>query len=110
MLKKTIAISVALMALSACASNNTPRIIQTMPGAQEVHLTSGIATQVEMPDNSRVQSVVIGNPSLATAEQSGNLVNLLAKSGSGETNMIIRSIDEDGRSHVDQYRVTVSDR
>ena len=110
MLKNTAAASLLLFVLAACASNNNPRIIQTMPGAPEVHLTAGIATQIEMPENSRVQSVVIGNPSMATVEQSGNVVNLIAKGGAGETNMIIRSVDEDGRTRVDQYRVTISDR
>lgn len=104
--KKAATFAALVLSLSACGSSG-PKVIQTLPGAPEVHLTAGIATQIEMPENARVQSVVIGNPALATAEQSGNIVSLTAKTGSGETNMIIRSVDDSGHTKVDQYRVTV---
>jgi len=94
--------------LAACASP-APKIIQTTPGSPEVRLTVGMATQVEMPSG-HVQSVTVGNPALVTVERADDVVNLLAKEGTGETNLIIRSIDEDGRTNVYQYRIIVMDR
>ncbi|MDD5587474.1 MAG: hypothetical protein PHY92_11085 [Alphaproteobacteria bacterium] len=109
MLRKTASILIALLALAACSSG-TPRIIQTTSNTQEVRLTVGMATQIELPDSARVQSVVSGNPSMVTAEQTANVVNLIAKGGAGETNLIIRSADEDGHIKVYQYRVIVQER
>jgi hypothetical protein len=109
MFKRTATVFAALLVLAACSSS-TPRIIQTPSGTQEVRLISGMATQIEMPDSQRVQSVVAGNPSLVTAEQTANVVNLVAKGGVGETNLIIRAADEDGHVKVYQYRVVVQDR
>ncbi|MDD5586563.1 MAG: pilus assembly protein N-terminal domain-containing protein [Alphaproteobacteria bacterium] len=96
------------LALAACSSS-TPRIIQTTSGVPEVRLTVGRATQIEMPEDVRVQSVASGNPSLVTAENSGDVVSLVAK-GPGETNLIIRARDDDNDVKVYQYRVTVQER
>jgi len=107
MFKKSALLLLVLLAFAACASGK-PRIIQTSPGSSdEVRLTAGMATQIEMPDDMRVQSVVAGNPALVTAETSGNVVNLIAKGSEGETNLIIRAMDEDGRAKVYQYRAVV---
>ncbi len=103
MLKRTILLS--CLALAACASNN-PRIIQASSDMPDVRLTPGMATQVEMPAG-RVQSVVVGNPSLVTAERADNVVNLVPKEGSGETNLIIRATDDDGEVKAYQYRIIV---
>jgi len=110
MLKKTVAVFAACVMLTACASDNGPHIVQTNPNAPQVRLVAGIATQIEIPDSEHVQSVVIGNPGLATAEQSESVVNLTAKSGNtGDTNMIIRTVDDDGHAKVYQYRVSVQE-
>jgi len=74
-----------------------------------VRLTVGLATQIELPEDMRAQSVVAGNPAMLTAEQSANVVNLIAKSA-GETNLIIRAVDEDSKAKVYQYRVIVQER
>lgn len=103
---KKIAVLLAFVALSACASSE-PRIIQATTGMPDIRVTVGMATQIEMPDAGRVQSVAVGNPALVTAEQSTDVVSLIAKGGEGETNLIIRSRDEDGKLKVYQYRVIV---
>ncbi len=108
MSKLSTAALTTFLILTACSSS-TPRIIQTSSSTQEVRLTSGMATQIELPEDTRVQSVVSGNPSLVTAEQTANVVNLIAKGSSGDTNLIIRAIDEDGHIKVHQYRVTVQE-
>jgi hypothetical protein len=106
MLKKTATILIASLALAACASSS-PRIIQASSGAPDLRLTKGLATQVEMRDEERVQSVAVGDPSLVTAEQSSDVVTLVAKGNAGETNLIIRARDEDNRIKVYQYHITV---
>ena len=106
MFKKPVVALIAFLALAACASSQ-PRVIQTSAASPEVVLTVGMATQVEMPDARRVQSITVGNPNLVTAEQSGDVVNLLAKGESGQTNLIIRARDEDGHVKVYQYHVVV---
>lgn len=108
MLKKT-AITMAMAFILAACSSSSPRVIQTTSGSPDVRLTVGLATQIELPDEMRVQSVVAGNPTLVSAEQSSNVVNLIAK-GIGETNLIIRALDEDNDAKVYQYRVIVQDR
>jgi hypothetical protein len=97
---------VAFMVLAACAQSQ-PRVIQTVPGTPEITVTVGLATQIEMPDAGRVQSITVGNPTLLSAEQAGDVVNLSAKDGAGQTNLIIRARDEDGHLKVYQYHVTV---
>ena len=95
--------------MTACASDK-PHVVQASSDASELRLTGGMATQIEMPDGERVQSVVTGNPALVTAERAGDVVNLIPKEGSGETNLIVRAIDEDGSSKVYQYRLIVQGR
>jgi type IV secretory pathway VirB9-like protein len=106
MSKKIILIASACLALAGCATSK-PHIVQASSDMQEVRLTSGMATQIEMPDSMRVQSVVTGNPNLVTAERADNVVNLVPKEGSGETNLIVRATDSDGDTKVYQYRVIV---
>ena len=108
MFKKTIA-TLAFLALAACASS-APRIIQATSGMPEIRLTIGMATQVEMPDAGRVQSITVGNPALVTADQATDVVNLVAKGSAGETNLIIRSRDEDNKVKVYQYHIVVQER
>ncbi len=108
MLRKAAIILTTCLALTACASS-PPRVTQASPNAPEVRLTAGMATQIEMPNSGHVQSVVVGNPSLLTVERADNVVNLVPKTGTGETNLIIRS-EEDGDMKVYQYHVFVSDR
>ena len=104
-MKKAAFLLAATIAVSACSSQ--PRVIQASSSSPEIRLTQGIATQIELPDDRRVKNVVVGNPSLVDAGQADNVVNLLTKQGSGETNLIIRSVDEDGNTKVNQYRVIV---
>jgi Flp pilus assembly secretin CpaC len=106
MSKKSAAALLAFLALAACSSSQ-PRIIQATASSPEILLKVGMATQIEMPDSGRVQSITVGNPALVTAEQNADVVNLLAKEGTGETNLIIRAHDEDGHTKVYQYHVTV---
>jgi len=107
MLKKSAVALAAFLALAACASNNQPHIIQASPNSPDITLTVGMATQIEMPDQGRVQSITVGNPALVTADQNGDVVNLSAKGGTGETNLIIRARNEDGQTKVYQYHLTV---
>jgi len=97
-------------ALLACASSNKPQVIQASADMPEIRLTEGMATQIEMPESGHVQSVVTGNPALVTAERSYNVVNLTPKAGTGETNLIIRFLDDSGDTKVYQYRVVVQER
>jgi len=106
MFKKSATILIASLALAACASNS-PHIIQASANAPDLHLTKGMATQIEMPDSGHVQSIVVGDPSLVTAEQGSDVVNLIAKGSAGETNLIIRSRDDDNEVKVYQYHITV---
>ncbi len=107
MLKKIVTLVAASLILSACASPDAPRIVQPTVNMPEVRLVSGMATQVELPDSNRVQSLVTGNPDLVVAQEANGVVSLMPKAGIGETNLIIRSVDEDGRGKVYQYRVIV---
>ena len=84
MLKKIAIILAACFALAACAPD-TPHVIQASSNMPEVRLTVGMATQIEMPDSGHVQSVIVGNPSLLTAERAYNVVNLIPKEVTGET-------------------------
>ena len=109
MLKNTAIVFLSCLTLAGCASDQ-PHVVQVSSDMPSVHLTSGMATQIEMPKDQRVQSVVTGNPALVTAEPADNVVNLVPKEGSGETNLIVRAVDEDGHSKVYQYRLTVQGR
>ncbi len=95
-----------LFILVSCASE-TPHVVQVSADAPDISLTKGMATQVEMPEGERVQSVVTGNPSIVTAEKADNVVNLVPGSNSGETNLIVRALDRDNHSKVYQYRIIV---
>jgi hypothetical protein len=109
-MKKPAAVLLFSLALAACASDK-PHVVQATAGAEDVHLTGGMATQIEMPSDQRVQSVVTGNPALVSADQGGNVVNLVPKEGaSGETNLIVRTLDDEGDSKVYQYRLDVQPR
>src|ERR1700681_4370041 len=111
MLRKITIVFMASLALVACSfSSDSPRIVRASADMPEVRLTEGMATQIELPSSGRVQSVTTGNPALVVAERTDNVVNLVPKEGSGETNLIIRSIDEDGDVKVYQYRVIVQAR
>jgi type IV secretory pathway VirB9-like protein len=106
MIKKTTSILLTCLALAACASDH-PRVIQASSDSPQVRLTGGMATQIEMPNAEHVQSVVTGDPTLVTAEAADNVVNLIPKQGNGETNLIVRAMDDDGHSMVYQYRIIV---
>jgi hypothetical protein len=107
--RKTIILAAGLLALASCASSQ-PRIIQSSGNNQDVHIAQGMATQIEMPDNGRVQTMTVGNPGLVDASQSGDVVTLLGKDKAGETNLIIRARDDSGDMHVYQYHVTVDSK
>ncbi|MEI8393122.1 MAG: pilus assembly protein N-terminal domain-containing protein [Rhodospirillaceae bacterium] len=110
MFKNAVIALFACFTLAACASSQ-PRVVQATSDMPEIRLTAGMATQIEMPTaTGRVQSVTVGNPSLVTAERNSDVVNLLAKGSPGETNLIIRAIDEDGKAKVYQYRILVLER
>jgi type IV secretory pathway VirB9-like protein len=107
MFKKPALILLCCIALSACASDE-PRVIQPSTDMKDIHLTGGMATQIEMPAGERVQSVVTGNPSLVIADKADNIVNLVPTEKSGETNLIVRTVNRNGGdSKVYQYRVIV---
>jgi hypothetical protein len=108
MIRKVVMFAIACVALAGCASGK-PKIIQASTGLEEVRLTQGMATQIEMPNEGHVQSVVTGNPELVTAERSFNVVNLIPKLP-GETNVIVRFVDDGGDVKVFQYRVTIAER
>lgn len=109
MSRKFVAVLAFCFSLAACASNE-PRLIQADANNPDILLTSGLATQIEMPDEGRVVSVVVGNRDLVTAERDGDVVNLIANQGEGETNLIIRMRKSGGDIKVYQYRVTVQAR
>ena len=93
-------------ALGACASSQ-PKIIQASTDAPDIRLTTGLATQIEMPDQGRVISIAVGNPDLVSAEKDGDVVTLFPKGGEGETNLIIRARSSGDDVKVYQYRVHV---
>ncbi len=108
--KTSAVLLVSCLALAACASEK-PHVVQAQADLPEVRLIGGMATQIEMPDSERVQSLVTGNPGLVTAERTEGVVNLIPKEGaSGETNLIVRAVDEDGHPEVYQYRLIVEQR
>jgi putative hemolysin len=104
---KTVAIAIAaLLGLTAC-STPAPRVIQTNSDIPEIRLMVGMATQIEIPADGRVKTLTVGNPALVTATNSADVVSLLAAGEAGETNLIIRSSDADGKTKVYQYRIVV---
>ena len=101
----TIAIF-AFLSLVGCASDQ-PHVIKAEAGP-EVDVKAGMATQIEMPNAARVQTVTVGNPSLVEVAKDSDIVNLTAKAGAaGETNLIVRSRDDSGDTKVYQYHVVV---
>lgn len=109
MLKKAALALSVLVSLTACASQS-PRIIQATTGMDEIRITAGMATQVEMPEGGRVVSVAVGDPNIISAEKDADVVSLVGKGPSGETNLIVRARDDDGDLKVYQYRVVVQGR
>jgi Flp pilus assembly secretin CpaC len=109
MIRKYPSLVSLTLLLSACASSE-PKIIQATSDMPDVRVTVGMATQIEMPREGKVQSVAVGNPSLLAAEQASDVVSLIAKGGEGETNLIIRSRDEEGKIKVHQYRVIIQSK
>jgi hypothetical protein len=105
MFKKS-ALVLAFLSLAAC-STSQPRVIQASTGNPDLVVTVGMATQIEMPEDSRISSVVVGNKDLVLAEPTGDVVTVSGKGAEGTTNMIIRARTESGRMEVYQYRVTV---
>ncbi len=103
--KSSIALA-SLLFFAACAPSQ-PRIIQASSGSPQIVLKPGMVTQIEMPDAGNVQSITVGNPDLVSADKTGDVVNLLAKGGAGETNLIIRSNDQGSRANVYQYHIVV---
>jgi uncharacterized lipoprotein YajG len=105
MLKKYALLFASALVLAACGSAQ-PKIIQATTGMPDIHLNVGMATQIEMPDQGHVQSVVVGNPNLVSVEKDQDVVSLIGKDSEGETNLIIRS-RADGETKVYTYRVIV---
>ena len=106
MFKKSLAVLVAAFSLTACAANQ-PRVIQASVGNPEILIMIGMATQVELPEQERVASAVVGNKDLVSLEQQSEVITLSAKGGAGETNLIVRARDDSGKTKVYQYRVIV---
>jgi hypothetical protein len=107
MLKKFALIAATCLSLAACASD-APRVVQASADAKEIHLTGGMATQIEMPSGWRVQSVVVGNPTLVSADRAEGVVNLVPKDGvSGDTNLIVRATEDGSEVKVYQYKLTI---
>jgi hypothetical protein len=106
MLNRSTVAFMACLFLSACAASQ-PRVIQASQGSPEIVVTVGMATQIEMPEEGRVTSIIVGNPTLVTATQATDVVNLTAKGEAGETNLIIRARDDDGKTKIYQYHITV---
>jgi len=102
-----IAAAVALT-LSACASDPEPKIVQSQTTDKEIHLTAGMATQLEMPKGERVTNVTVGDPKLVVATSSSDVVGLSTPGGVGETNILVRVVDKDGDAKVHKYRLTVT--
>lgn len=106
MFKKSAIAFMTCLALAACSADQ-PHVIQTAGNSPEVTVKQGMATQIEMPDAERVQSVTVGNPALLTADKDADIVNLTAKDKAGETNLIVRARDADGHAKLYQYHVVV---
>jgi hypothetical protein len=108
MLRKTALLALVAVAMTACSSDK-PHIIQTSLNSTEVLLTEGMATQIEVPEAEHVKSAVTGNPNLVATEMSGNIVTLVPKNSTGQTNLIIRTTDEDKNARMYEYRLTVQE-
>ena len=104
------AVPFAVLALLAACGAPKPVIVQTPSAADTIRLARGFATQIELPDGERAISVAVGDQTLVRADADGSVISLAALASSGETNVIVRSAGDDGRTHVHQYRLTVSGR
>lgn len=102
-----LAALIAAGALTACAGDPEPKIVQSTSTDQEIRLSVGIATQIELPKGERVLNVTVGNPDLVVANSSGDVVGLAAK-GEGETNILVRVSTAAGEAKVHKYRLIVS--
>ena len=109
MFKKLSVLVSACVLLAACASSQ-PKIIQASSGSKDVVLAIGMATQIELPDDMRVASAVVGNKNLVSVEIGGDIVTLAANGEEGETNLILRARDDDGDVEVFQYRIIVQNQ
>ena len=109
MTKRMASLALCALLLSAC-STPAPKIIQATSDAPDLQLTGGLATQVEMPEKMRAVSVAVGNPNLVSAERDGDVVTLVSKGGEGQTNLIIRARDDEGKTKVFQYKILVQDK
>ncbi len=104
----------ALVLLGAGCSAPRPRVVETGPGSDTIKLRAGRTTQVEMPRGQRVSDVAVGNPALLSASGRDGIVTLvpgvsLPEAG-GETNVIVRTVDDRGRAFTHQYVLRVSPR
>ena len=95
-----------LLDVTACSSPE-PKVIQATSDSPVIRLAVGMATEIEVPADNRVKSVAVGNPSMVTATNSADVVNLIYSGQIGETNLIIRCSDSDGHIKVYQYRIVV---
>jgi len=106
MLRKSALVLMACFFLAACVTSGSPRIIQPSSKDENIFVTVGMATQIEVPTRERVTSAVVGDENLVLAEPAGDVVNLSGKE-SGETNLIIRARDNGGDSKVYKYRIII---
>jgi Flp pilus assembly secretin CpaC len=95
-----------IIGFTACSSSE-PKVIQATSDSPLIRLAVGMATEIEVPADSRVRSVAVGNPSMVTATNSSDVVNLISTGKIGETNLIIRCADSDGQIKVYQYRIVI---
>ena len=108
-MKRSLLAGFGILLLAGCASSQ-PKVIQASADAPDIRLTTGLATQIEMPEQGRVMSIAVGNPALVSAEKDGDVVSLFPKGGEGQTNLIIRARDGADKIKVYQYRVFVQDK
>ncbi|HUY68710.1 MAG TPA: pilus assembly protein N-terminal domain-containing protein [Alphaproteobacteria bacterium] len=98
---------ILLPCLLLCACADSPKVVQTSSDASKIHMIVGQAAQVAMPYGERVQSAIAGDPSVVTVVPIGDVVNLVPGKEAGETNLIVRTMDEDNRPDTYQYRIYV---
>jgi hypothetical protein len=109
MLKKTIILCMAALLMTACSSDQ-PRITNASSDLHEIRAMSGMATQIDAPAGRKIESAVIGDPSLADLDVVDNVLNIFPKDHAGDTNLIIRAADEDGEVKIYQYLLVVYKR
>jgi type IV secretory pathway VirB9-like protein len=57
-----LAALIAAAPLAACAGDPQPKIVQSTTADQEIRMSAGLATQIELPKGERVVNVTVGNP------------------------------------------------